>query len=72
MSLVALGLTVYFKKIFLLVAMATRVLHGIYFFSNEWAPPKEHPCEVSSKLAKRLRRRCRLKQLLTFYLYIPM
>ena len=38
----------------------------ISFSKFERAPPKEHCCEVSLKLAKRLRRRCHLKQKVRF------
>ena len=52
----------YFTNILLFslsVAIATRVLHGIYFFKHfTRAQPKEQPCDVSLKLAKLFRCRC--------------
>ena len=46
--------------------MATRVFDGIKFCEQFLrGPPKEHSCQVWSKLAKRFRRRRCLKKLLT-------
>ena len=48
-----------FRIFFLLVAMATRVMDGIKFFEKICrASPKEHPCQVSSRLTQWYRRRC--------------
>ena len=49
-------------KKFNFVAMATRVFDGINFWRG---PPKEHSCQVWSKLAQRFGRRRYLKKLLT-------
>ena len=46
-------------------SMATRVMNGIEFFEQFYtASPKEHHCQVSSRLVQWFRRRRRLKKLL--------
>ena len=54
-------------KKFLFVAMATRVFDGIKFVNNFWrGPPKEHSCQVWSKLVQQFWGiRCLKKLLMT-------
>ena len=56
----------FFFFFFILVAMATRVMIGIQSLNNFGRTlPKEHPCQVLSRLAQWFRRRRCLKKLWT-------
>ena len=42
-----------FLKVYILIAMAARILHRTQLFEFEREPPKEHSCEIQSIVSEK-------------------